>query len=92
MEFYSARHSLTSVRKQAFCLEGEAMSDESEVDKVLSRATELRKSLGRVWTVVVLLFALWTLRKRTGLMGILTRLALLVAGVGTYGYWNGFFS
>ena len=68
------------------------MSDESEVEKVLSRATELRKSLGRVWTVVVLLFALWTLRKRAGFLNIFTRVALLIAGVGAYGYWNGFFT
>jgi hypothetical protein len=57
------------------------MSDESEVDKVLSRAAELRKSLGRAWTVVVLLFALWTVRKRVGVLTAMASVAaLLIAG------------
>lgn len=41
------------------------MSD--EVDKVLARGIELSKPLGRVWTVVVLLFSVWAVRKRPGL-------------------------
>jgi hypothetical protein len=57
------------------------MSGESEVDKVLSRAAELRKSLGRAWTVVVLLFALWTVRRRAGALTAMVSLAaLLIAG------------
>jgi hypothetical protein len=68
------------------------MADESEVDKVLSRVCELRKFLGKGWAVVVLLFALWTVRKRAGVASVLLRLALLLAGVSTYGYWHGFFS
>jgi hypothetical protein len=43
------------------------MSDESEVDKVLARGVELSKPLGRAWTVVVLLFSVWAVRKRPGL-------------------------
>jgi hypothetical protein len=54
-------------RSAAIWPEGEAMSDESEVEKVLARGVELSKPLGRVWTVVVLLFSLWTIRKRPGL-------------------------
>jgi hypothetical protein len=57
------------------------MSDESEVEKVLSRTAELRKSLGRAWTVVILLFALWTVRKRAGVLtAIVSVAALLIAG------------
>jgi hypothetical protein len=52
------------------------MSDESEVDKVLSRAEQLRKPLGKTWTAVIILFALWTVRKRAGL---LTALVLVTA-------------
>jgi hypothetical protein len=66
------------------------MSDESEVDKVLSSAAEL-KFLGRNRAFVALLFALWMARKKGGLWSALTKLGLL-AGVGGYGYWNGFFS
>jgi hypothetical protein len=44
------------------------MSDESEVDKVLGRAAELRKALGRPWAVFILLVGLWTVRKRAGLI------------------------
>jgi hypothetical protein len=39
----------------------------NEVDKVLARGVELSKPLGRVWTVVVLLFSVWAVRKRPGL-------------------------
>jgi hypothetical protein len=57
------------------------MSDEREVDQVLSRAAELRKSLGRAWTVVVLLFALWTVRKRAGVLTAMVSVAaLLIVG------------
>jgi hypothetical protein len=57
------------------------MSDESEVEKVLSRTAELRKSLGRAWTVVILLFALWTVRRRAGVLtAIVSVAALLIAG------------
>jgi hypothetical protein len=57
------------------------MSDESEVDKVLSRAAELRKPLGRTWTVVVLLFAMWTVRKRAGVLtAMISVAALLITG------------
>jgi hypothetical protein len=67
------------------------MSDESEVDKVLSRVGELRKYLGKRWTVVVVLFALWILRKKAGLWSVMARTTLLGAGISTYVYWNGFF-
>jgi hypothetical protein len=66
------------------------MFDESEVDKVLSRATELRKPLGKAWTVIILLFALWIVRKRGGSWTVLARTALLAVGAGAYGYWHGF--
>jgi hypothetical protein len=68
------------------------MSDESEVDRVLGRAEGLRKAVGRGWTVVIILFGLWVVRKRAGLAGVLLRLALLLGGIGTYGYWHGVFS
>lgn len=54
------------------------MSDESEVDKVLSRAEQLRKALGKTWTAVIILFALWTVRKRTGLLAALVAVAALL--------------
>jgi hypothetical protein len=57
------------------------MSDESEVDKVLGRATELRKALGRPWTVFVLLVGLWAVRRRAGLWAAAaSATALLIAG------------
>jgi hypothetical protein len=68
------------------------MSDESEVDKVLARAGEL-KFLGRNRAFFTLLFAIWTSRKRDGLWSALTRLVLMAGGVsGGYWYWSGFFS
>jgi hypothetical protein len=65
------------------------MSDESEVEKVLSSADKL-KYLGRNRAFIALLFALWAARKKGGLWTTLTKLALL-AGAGGYGYWTGFF-
>jgi hypothetical protein len=57
------------------------MSDESDVDKVLSKAEQLRKALGKTWTAVIILFALWTVRKRAGLLtALLSVAALLRAG------------
>jgi hypothetical protein len=57
------------------------MSDESEVDKVLGRAVDLRKAMGKPWTALILLFALWTVRKRAGLWTTITSIvALLIAG------------
>jgi hypothetical protein len=54
-------------RLAAIWPEGEAMSDESEVEKVMARGVELSKPLGGVWTVVVLRVSLWTIRRRPGL-------------------------
>lgn len=65
---------------------------ESEVDKVLGRVGELRKYLGRPWTVIVVLFALWIVRKRSALWTTLVKTAVVAAGLGSYGYWNGFLS
>jgi hypothetical protein len=57
------------------------MSDESEVDKVLGRAAELRKVLGKSWTVIIILFWLWTARRRAGLLtAVLSAFALLIMG------------
>jgi hypothetical protein len=57
------------------------MPDDSEVSKVLSKAGELRKAVGRFWTALILLFALWTLRKRPRLWATVGSIgALLVAG------------
>jgi hypothetical protein len=57
------------------------MSDESEVDKVLGRATELRKAVGRPWAVFILLVGLWIVRKRAGLWtATASGVALLIAG------------
>ena len=67
------------------------MSDESEVEKVLLRAGEL-KFLGRDRAFVALLFALWTARRKGAPLSILMKLGLLVAGIGGYGHWSGFFS
>jgi hypothetical protein len=67
------------------------MSDESEVEKVLSSADKL-KFPGRNRAFIALLFALWAARKRRGLLGALKKGILLALGVAGFGYWNGFFS
>lgn len=67
------------------------MSDESEVEKVLLSAGEL-KFLGRDRAFIALLFALWAARKKAGFWSALTRFGLVVGGLGGFGYWNGFFS
>jgi hypothetical protein len=67
------------------------MSDESDVQKVLLSAGELR-FLGRDRAFVTLLVALWAARKKGGLWSALTKLGLLAGGVGGYGYWSGFLS
>ena len=51
------------------------------MDKVLSRAVELRKPLGRAWTVIVLLFALWIVRKRPGMWATIGSVAALLITV-----------
>jgi hypothetical protein len=66
------------------------MSDESDVEKVLLRAGEL-KFLGRNRAFITLLFAVWAARKKGGLVGVLKKGILLVVGVGGFGYWTGFF-
>lgn len=67
------------------------MSDESDIEKVLASADKL-KYLGRNRAFFTLLFALWAARKKSGLWSALTRLGLVAAGVGSCGYWSGFFS
>jgi hypothetical protein len=54
------------------------MSGESEVDKVLGRAGDLRKALGRPVTTVILLFALWTVRRRPGVAAAIISVAALL--------------
>jgi hypothetical protein len=66
------------------------MSDESEVEKVLSSAEKL-KFLGRDRAFIALLFALWAARKKGALWGFLTKLSLIAGGAGGYGYWSGLF-
>ena len=66
------------------------MSDESEVEKVLSRAGDL-KFLGRDRAFLTLLFALWTASKKSGPLSRLTKLAVVAIGLGGYGYWKRFF-
>jgi hypothetical protein len=57
------------------------MSEDSEVDKVLGRAGELRMSLGKPLTTLNILFALWTIRKRAGLLTAVASIgAVLVVG------------
>ncbi len=57
------------------------MSDDSEIATVLAKAAELRKAVGRFWTALILLFAIWTLRKRPGLWATVGSIgALLTAG------------
>jgi hypothetical protein len=67
------------------------MSDESDVEKILLRAGEL-KFLGRNRAFITLLFAVWAARKRRGYWSALTKLGLLVGGASGLGYWHGFFS
>jgi hypothetical protein len=40
--------------------------DDSEIAKVLAKAGELSKAVGQSWTALIL-FSVWTLRKRPGL-------------------------
>jgi len=54
------------------------MSD--EVGKVLARAPILERALGRFLTVLVLLFALWTMRPRSGIFSLLIAVAAMLAG------------
>lgn len=57
------------------------MSENNDISKVLAKAGELRRAVGRFWTALILLFAIWTLRKRLGLWATVSSLgALLVAG------------
>ena len=52
-----------------------------EVDKVLGRATELRKAVGRPWAVFILVIGIWAVRKRAGLWAtVVSIFALLIAG------------
>jgi hypothetical protein len=67
--------------EKVFCPEGEAMSDGSEVEKVLASADKLR-FLGRNRAFVALIFALWTARKKGGLWSALVKIVLLAGGVG----------
>jgi hypothetical protein len=66
------------------------MSDESEVEKILLSAGEL-KFLGRDRAFLTLLFALWAARKKGGMVSALKKGMLLAVGLGGFGYWNGFF-
>ena len=64
------------------------MSDESEVDKVLARAGELRY-LGKNRAFFAILFALWTSRKTGGPWAALTKLVLVASGLGgSFWYWG----
>jgi hypothetical protein len=40
--------------------------DDSEIAKVLAKAGELKKAVGQSWAALILLFSVWTLRKRPG--------------------------
>jgi hypothetical protein len=63
--------------------EGEAMSDESEseVGKVLRNARQLKEAFGKYLGAAILVFALWTVRKRAGLLSVLVSVAaLLITG------------
>lgn len=66
------------------------MSQENEIEKVLSRADKL-KFLGQNRAFMTLLFAVWAARKKGGFWSTLTRLILLVGGAGGFGYWHGVF-
>jgi hypothetical protein len=54
------------------------MSD--EVDKVLSKTPTLERALGRFPTIIIVLFALWTVRPRGGSTRVLIACWLIVAG------------
>jgi hypothetical protein len=56
------------------------MSD--EVDKVLSKTPTLERALGRFPAVIIVLFALWTLRPKTGIPTLLVAIwAILEAWI-----------
>jgi hypothetical protein len=67
------------------------MSDENQIEKVLSRADKL-KFLGRNRAFIALLFAVWAAKKKGGFWSARTKLGLLVGGASGFGYWHGFFS
>jgi hypothetical protein len=54
------------------------MSEEPDVDKVLSKAPLLKQAFGKSWGAFILLFALWTLRRRTGIIGALGAISIAV--------------
>ena len=54
------------------------MSD--EVDKVLAKTPILKRTLGWFPAVVIVLFALWTLRPKSGSARVLIACWLIVAG------------
>jgi hypothetical protein len=58
--------------------ESEAMSN--EVDKVLLRAPLLERALGRFLTALVLLYALWIMRPRSGIVSLFIAVGAIVAG------------
>jgi hypothetical protein len=52
----------------------------AEIDRVLSKAPILERALGRFFTVLILLFALWTVRPRTGITSFLVAVGVAVVG------------
>jgi hypothetical protein len=51
-----------------------------EIDRVLAMAPVLKRTLGRFWAVPVLLFALWIMKPRTGIVGLLVTIGLAIVG------------
>jgi len=90
--FSRARVDLSTGSLLNRCLPGGgAMSDESDVEKVLANAERL-KYLGRNRAFLTLLFAIWATRKRGGILGLLAKLCILAGGASGCGYLTGFFS
>jgi hypothetical protein len=56
------------------------MSEETDVDKVLSKARLLEQAFGKSWGAFILLFALWTMRRRTGMISALGAVSIAVLG------------
>jgi hypothetical protein len=55
----------------------------AEIDRVLSKAPILERALGRFLTALILLFAMWTVRPRTGLASL-----LVVISVAAHLWWS----
>jgi hypothetical protein len=66
------------------------MSDESEVDKILAKARQLKDAFGTTIGAGILVLALWLNRKRPGVIQVIISRVAVLLGIASYGYWQGY--